>query len=522
MAIPFSSNNYGGGNSRYSSKSQLQSRLRDSGKMSVPSSIFCFPLHPKHHLTSLKTSFQAFTKKTGAGYNKGSTDTMVGLIEALVGAIQPIQQIMSSKQVLLDIRLQTILLTPWISHLDHLLNNIIRLLNDRVSMLWRKQTRPQSNGNPISQPCDISCGLHDDVTEVMNILQKLLQIFTPRQVTLKRYPSHEKHGANQQSNTMNSSINLQNRQHSNQSRPVTPTLSSTAPPNLVSASSNTSIVDCELSLIIKQLVSRCHSHLLKTFPTLLKRIEKYLSTILSSSLEGICNNFLIKNCFVLTKHSISSRQLDSPTSIHMFGFTLRDTLLQPIMLSIKIHCKSRSSIERIMTLTVNNTVDYILNDVKDKKLRFNEYGVYLLYTLLNTILQWSISSKTDLGIPISSPLILDLAPWLRANSILQILLLSTSGGVVDPLDCQGGIGYRSVSNSDLSSHGGPTPPVSPPNPTKKKVGRHLTIFEYERWVELGVPPKICCISVFLIPKFLKNHLLHGAVSLSTTLDFRDL
>jgi hypothetical protein len=213
----------------------------------------------------------------------------------------------------------------------------------------------------------------------------------------------------------------------------------------------------------------------------------------------------------------------------MFGYNLRHSLLQPILLSIKMHCKSKLSIERIMTLSVNTSVDYILNDIKGKRLRFNEYGVYVLYTLLNMMLHWTISCKTDFAIPPSSPLITDRAPWLRANAILQVLLSVTSGeligvqAVMDPNDHQPSHPQQGSlfppHYASLSHHGDHS---SSSSTTKNKKLRHLTIFEYELWVELGIPPTICCLSPEFLPAFVRNRRASGVVSLSTTLDLRDI
>jgi hypothetical protein len=532
-------------------------RKKKSKSVSNSAFIFNFPSQRKHHLTSLTSSLRYFTKKTGAGYDKlTSTETMSDVIEALRESLQPIQQIMSVKHILLDMRLQSILLTPWIAHFDQLVNNIRRVLNDRVSMLWRKSSSSRSSSP--SSLFESACSLYDDVNEVTNIIDKILVIFAPKQI-FKRMPSYGNPSLQtiQSGQAFSFPLSLSPLTPLPSGVPINqpsnpPTTSSTiippnppltsAPPLSRSLSSNTisstnqtgtSIVDCELGTLCKQLISRCRSHLLQTFPSLLKRIERYLSTILCSSLETICNQYLIKNCFLLSKRALSSHQLDSPTSIHMFGYTLRDNLLRPAMLSIKTYCKSKHTVERIMTLCVNTSLDYLLDEIKRKRLRFNEYGVYILYTLLNTLLQWIISSKSDLAIPPSSPLILDVTPWVRANSILQVLLLATSGGligvsgVMDPMDPQNHPPrYQSLS-------GQPQVPMTPTERegahtsaaaglVKKKFGRHLTIFEYERWVELAVPPQLCCISLEHLPRVFRTRRNHGAVSLSTTLDIRDI
>jgi hypothetical protein len=568
-----------------SSSSLLGDRVTKTKSSSISSSsssssslLFCFPSQRNHHIISLTASLKLFTKKTGAGSSSSlklteETLTMTDIIDALRESLQPIQQIMSLKQILLDIRLQAILLTPWIAHFDQLLNNIRRILNDRVSMLWRKSSSRSSSSTSPSALFENACSLYDDVNEVTNIIHKILVIFAPKQV-FKRMPSYGNSLQTIPSGAFSRvcihlslisrllgqplvpsvAANLASNSPTTSSTIIPPAnpppASAIPPPSTVSSptnqahsstgsgtSSGTAIFDCELCMHCKQLISRCRSHLLHTFPSLLKRIEKYISTILSSSLETICNQFLIKNCFLFSKRSLSAHQLDSPTSIHMFGYTLRDHLLRPAMLSIKTFCKSRHTIESIMTLCVNTSVSYLLDEIKRKRLRFNEYGVYILYTLLNTLLQWIISSKTDLSIPLSSPLILDTSPWLRANSILQVLLLATSGGLVgvhgvmDPTlmgDPQG----HSSRYQALSQGQGVQSPTSPTNSmsagnsstqfVKKKLGRHLTIFEYERWAELGVPPQVCCISIEHLPLFFRARRSHGAVSLSTTLDIRDI
>jgi hypothetical protein len=555
----------GGGKFKQLSRSQPPLISKQDSGTKLLSLMFSFPMSPKEHISSLTNSLKTFTKKTGAGYQKpNSNDSMIELIETFGQSLHALQQILSCKQILCDLRLQSILLTPWIAHFDQLLNNILRILNDRVSMLWRKGSSSNSSaaaaagGSSASpyRPFESACGLHDDVNEIMSVLQKVLVVFSPKQFALKKLPSYGERSlqsgipktthqqpsqshhsstlppalpssALQQSNpptTSSSILPLPIIQHSNP--PVAPPSASSTATSPTNPSNR--VVDCELGILSKQLITRCRFHLLRSFPSLLNRIEQYLTSILLSSLAFVCNQFLIKNCFLLSKRSLSSKQLDSPTSIHMFGYTLRDSLLQPILLSIKIYCKSKLSIERIMTLCVNTSVEYVLNDIKGKRLRFNEYGVYILYTLLNTVLQWTISSKTDLAIPPSSPLITDHSPWLRANAILQVLLSATSGeligvqAVMDPKEHQQhshspqGSRYTSLTHGELSSG---TALVT--SSTKKKL-RHLTIFEYERWVELGIAPKICCVSIEYFPSFVRNRRSTGVVSLSTTLDIRDI
>lgn len=615
---------------------RLKLMRQESGKKTVPPMIICSGRLTHSHFKTLSKSIRIFTKKTGAGVHRNSTETMSELIESLNESLQPIQQIMSMKQILIDVRLQMILLNPWISHFNQLFSNIIRLLNDRVSMLWRKST---SSNTPSSTPFESACSLYEDVNEIMNILHKISVIFSPKQVSvLKRFsvptpyshiasvistPGHISHSQavttpgpllstpqntpSQNPNTVVPTTNAIIAPPSPQStsntslsalNPNTATLPPTNPnnsfPNQNTNSGTTSmIIDCEMCVIAKQFLIRCRFHLHRTLPTLLKRIEQYLVAILNTSLQGLCENCLTKGCFVISKHSLnttttslspeqqptassqhlvptalplssipvsfsftpsSSISLSTPPplpSVHSLGSLILSSLLSPLLRSAQSNLHSKHSRERIFTVCVNTSVEGIFNHIKEKKLFFNEYGVYALYTQLYTVYQWVIECKHVLCIPLSTPLIVDLSPWHRANSIMSVLLMATSGEYLEEALLQNNstnttptsqMPHRSYDGENFTEYGGSrsrgnsaTTTLSPPgvgsNSTllsdkRRKLSRHLTVFEYERWVELGVPPKMCgCLPLRLLPKKWRKRGIGSktaSISLSTVLDVRDI
>lgn len=392
-------------------------------------------------IQSLTIALKAFTKKTGAGLGKHdrSESSMLGLIEAFSASVIPLQLAFSFKIVQVDVRVQMILIRPWMSLFDRLLSDCIRILNDRVSIIWRKN---------YPTPLESACSLHDDLSAISTILNKILSILTPKQITLT------------------------------QAKKTRPSPSSST---LVVQSSSV-IIDSRICHLAKDIVIRARHQLQRTIPSLVQRVESLIASRLTSSIERLAESILTKNSFVVSQRS---KELS-------LGFSIRDTILKPMLLYVKSYCRSRISRERVMTVALNTSVDQVLFTIKEKRLRFNETGVFSLFAQLDCLLQWVITCKAELGIPPSTSLIIDQSPWIRANSILQVLLASCAG------------------LGDVATTGS----VSPGKDSKRKYTRHLTIFEYERWSELGSSPRWCvklkCIGT------------RGVVSVSPVLEIRDL
>mmetsp|Transcript_9345 Transcript_9345/g.14093 ORF Transcript_9345/g.14093 Transcript_9345/m.14093 type:complete len:457 (-) Transcript_9345:304-1674(-) len=420
-----------------------QWRIKDTGKKQINMNIWSSVSYISQQMSVLSYALNRYTKKTGAfnklttsGNNDEDETPMNGIMRIITSCMERIQIVMSVKQALVDIRMQMFLLSPWIAQFDRLLSNVIRILNDRAAMLWRRNAYV---------PLERACMLHQDVTSISNILNKVLTIFSPRQVTVAGTPC------------LKSSGSFTNEPQSY-------------------------LVDSQLCPLVHQVITRMRFHLSRTVPLMYTHVEKLIVKRLSDALSTTISSCLHKNSFQGKRRS---RELT-------LGSTVRDNLLQPVLTSVKAHCRAQSSIERIMTAATNCCIDRILAFIKEKRLRFNEVGVFALSAQLDCLLQWVLRAKSFLGLPPSARLVIDVSPWLRANGIMHILLAATSGMLPDSTD-----------SSDKT----------------RIICRHLTIFEQERWAELGAPKSLLCVKM---PVMIALKRRGAAVSISVSLDIRDI
>jgi hypothetical protein len=239
-----------------------------------------------------------------------------------------------------------------------------------------------------------------------------------------------------------------------------------------------------ITTIGKGMMARVRHHTSKTLPHLQRCVEMLLVSKLSVKVQSIADNTLSKKSFKVGK---------GQTDVEM-GAVMKEQILKPSLLCFKTYCTSNACVERLMTATMSACVDSLFAHIKEKRYPFNEAGVFVLHAQVDCLLQWVRGSKAELGYAPSVPIILDLTPWHKASGVMHILLAAT-GGVLPKVP-------RSGSEQSLSVSG-----------TDKQV-RLLTIFEQERWAELGEPRK-WSLGSMCSGKSAK-------ISISPVLDTRDL
>ena len=387
------------------------------------------------HMKVLSEALKTYSKKTGAGIKSTLPETarapsaMGALLGVTNECIHMLQDILSERggKVLYSF------INMLAAQFERLVTNILRLLNDRASMLCRKNC---------PYPMESSCNLHQDIVLTSVSCSKFISVVDEWRTAMLT------HGH-------------------------------------VSPRAHTS----PITTILTAIQSRIKVHTSKTFPTLQRRVEAQLTGKLSLKVTAIGDVHLTSKSF---------REAKGQGGMEM-GLAVRDQIMVPLLECLKVYCTSHSSIERIMTVSSNCCVNSLLHYVKEKRLLFNELGVVLLHAQLDCLLQWLLVAKEQLGYAPSSPIILDVMPWHKANGIINVLLAAT-GGCSDALQAPSALGESSSS-------------------ARAKMTRHLSIFEQERWAELGQSPKWACVSIRAYNMFRKRR---STVSISLVLDIKDL
>lgn len=350
-----------------------------SKKVSANQTQMGFRARPSTSITSeefklLSESLTFYSKKTGAGTKKDNLESspILSLFTFLSQIINIISVIMSEKDIQSNMKYQIYIVIPYLSHFDRILSNIIRILNDRIAMLWR----------PTSNP-DLVCIIYNDIASLTAHLNKFIAIFKSRNML-------------QPSNSL----------------PSTSTLLSTT--------SRLTGLTSTCGMGTKQSLLKVQFHRSRTIPYMLHRVENYIQNNVSLHINNICKTNLISNYF------IGSQMKDKLSSNNnTIGVLVVKDVLSPILTTLIKYSKSPYS-EKILQCVCNHAIDSILNYIKDCKLSFDQQGVITLYMELITIRNWISDSKSQLNIPLSVSIINDLVPWYRANAILQLLVAATS------------------------------------------------------------------------------------------------
>lgn len=132
------------------------------------------------HFRVLHVALNHFTKKRGAGarpvlvldagqVGKEPFTTLLARMDLFLARMR---LVLSAKQSHANMRVQMHLLSPWVPQFDRLLSNVLRLLNDRVSMMWRSRRGDDMTAAAL----DESFSLHQDLSSCACVLNNALDV----------------------------------------------------------------------------------------------------------------------------------------------------------------------------------------------------------------------------------------------------------------------------------------------------------------------------------------------------------
>lgn len=313
---------------------------------------------------------EEYSTKTGARAVSPlqAVNSMSRSVKLLQRMVYIIDKMLNTKMGLLEKKYHKTSLVPWISHFERFLTHLIGIFNDRIALFYR------SSASEVSL-----CSLFQDICDVSASLNKLLVVFVPR-------PARS--GG-------------------------TDTGSSSTPRSFRTSGYGGST----MIPILKLLTSKIKAVLFRIFAPLQSRIEALVSQRVATAMSGIEAQLLCATSFVTSSRCIS---FGKSSRAHQLAASISSSILEPHLAAVKCLCRSPGS-ERLLTAAVNTLLEHLLLYLRTSKCRFSEVGVNLLHSQLQVLVNWVASrAKTELGIPPSVPLILDKAPWHRANAILQV------------------------------------------------------------------------------------------------------
>lgn len=262
----------------------LYSYSRKTGKKQVPSHLRIRNDVVSKSISTLAQALKCYTKKTGAGSKKvkfmevDGGSPMTKLFDRINHILNLVTLIVDNQRAQIDIDVHILLITPWIIQFDRLLTNIVRIVNDRVSLLWRANNRVAMES---------ACVLHHDISQFCICLKRFVKLFNPRQVASTKY------------NPLQSFI----------------------------------LVDVQSGNLSKQIVNRTRFHQYRSMPNLSKRVEFYVWNMVSQRVKNELS-FLNKYAFCRPSKS-EGRPIE-------LGLKVNDLILMPFLNLVTQYCKSPS------------------------------------------------------------------------------------------------------------------------------------------------------------------------------------
>lgn len=329
-------------------------------------------------------ALKMFTKKRGALAKTASSQSQSGsafssLLDRLKICLARIQLVLSTKQSYSNLRVQMHLISPWVAQYERLLLNVVRVLNDRVAMLWRPK-RSSDNEALLGE----AFILHQDIALSSSVLKSSLQILCYFQSDV--------------------SANMVIR--SPPGKPAGTDIRCTA----------------KLSLISKSLISKILYFLKQLFPTITMRVESYVALRIKESVTGIVSGILDQNVRMYCVRSKDRSQLDHLILIRTLNERINSTVVTSLFNS---NCTLFSK-NRLLSATLGSCCESLLMYILEKRCRFNAHGVLTLYSQLQELLVCAGKIKEALLLPMSSLVVQNQVPWNRANAILQVLVVATA------------------------------------------------------------------------------------------------
>lgn len=342
------------------------------------------------HFLVLQMVATRFTKKRGALASTSrlaanttlpsshpSQSCFSHLLDVIKGLHVRIQGVLSSRQCQCNRRVQLLLLSPFLSQLSLLLSNSIRLINDRISMLWRAKRSNRDSSDYYDTIFSEAFSLHQDVISFSRVLEEVLNSLSSRDMI--------KGNENSQSESV---------LHKNH--------------------------------VCRNVLYKISFVLREVCPTCITRVEAYVAFNAKRSVLAILSAHLDPHSKVLY-HNNKRKSLDQLISHPMQSIAIIDRELLSSSWTMLQSLDEKDSQHILTAITLNSCCDAILSYILNQKLAFNENGVLELFFQLQELLAAANRAKETLSIPSSVCIVQDSFMWNRANAFLRVLSSSTGG-----------------------------------------------------------------------------------------------
>lgn len=396
---------------------------------------------------------------------------------------------------------------------DRLINTITRLMDDRASMLRRA-------GDEVSLlTATGGCLLLQDLDRCCATLRSVLLACTAEDSS-----GHVTHEMNRNGSALVLSFRLTDIDTS----PAGACISANTASNMWQQQSVlSSLVRSLLGRVSVWLPRRAVDGVVSVSDRLRTRVEDGLGAVLYNSVSACCSKMLRPRFFVLSDKMYNSRKCCgfgslfriSGPDLKRVGVDLQGegdqdgcmsdvekSILAPLLAQCKAAACDPDCMRRVVTVAANSTVSALLTEVLDRKLRFNERGVFLLHGMLAQLTRWLRRAKQELGLPHGVRLICgaDLRPWERADAIVATLHAACCGDArVSVLETSSSLSVNSVSRRSYRAVGvsrqrSPSPSKPVPNNghmefscsrVKQRKNKALILPDGASWVALASTPE---------------------------------
>ena len=335
-----------------------------------------------HHFELMNQTSLSYTLKRGVGSSSSQCERSPSIQSPLIFLAEQLQLVIlkqggveCQERVGCNIRI------------DQMIRTLLRLLNDRVSSLWRLDQNSSNIRN--------SCHVLDDI-------HSLYGIFDATLLSLNK-------------------LSIEGRK-----KIITSRIKSSKLLELKCLSLRTSNITRISFVSIQHQLFHLQSTVL---PKLILRIEKFMESCITLESQKVCNLLLKRESFLGDDRIISMKR--SPKDKHLPVSTALIDILERDLLKHSIEMLTKNNfllVNNILSKVFNKVLSSTLQFILNKKFQFSQGGVYFLYGIVQKFQLWILDVKMillknkycDIE-PIKLNIILDRRPWICANLILQIL-----------------------------------------------------------------------------------------------------
>lgn len=329
------------------------------------------------HFLILQFALKQYTKKRGAlGQARkpsllGERDAFSVLLSRLTLSLARVRLVLSTKQSKANLRVQMHLLSPWVPQIDRIMSNVVRICNDRVSMLWRP--RPGATASASSPCLGVAFALHRDLLSFAVVLKNTIEILCSLNIALqlpRRVP----------------------------------------------------VLQPSIAVASRCLILKIHHCLQAVLPSMIVRIETHVAERLKSHAMALLGRVAGRGERMYGRAGGEGAGADIVRRLH-------DSVVSAATTTLVASMCTEASRQRVISVAVACCCDSLLDHVLSQKVKFDEQGVLAMHAHLQELLSLAAQCKDAASLPLAATVASEQAAWSRANEVLQLLLFATGDKV---------------------------------------------------------------------------------------------